>query len=94
MNTEDGESAANGAETQVNIDASLTTLQTAESSGTEQQQQSSRQTSPPTPIKISKTTTARDRKKRAKAELLLKHIDIIKDDFWTNHRWILSGRTS
>ena len=47
---------------------------------------------PPNPP--SKAAIARDLKKRVKAAIELKHIDIIKDDFWVDRPWILSGRTS
>ena len=43
---------------------------------------------------MSKTAIARDHKKRVKAAIVLKHVDVIKDDFWLNRPWVLSGRTS
>lgn len=40
----------------------------------------------------SKTQAESDRKKRAKARVLVQHLDIIKDDFWDRRPWLLSGK--
>ncbi|EON69651.1 hypothetical protein W97_08911 [Coniosporium apollinis CBS 100218] len=45
---------------------------------------------PPAPL--SKTAAEKDRKRRAKARIVVEHLDIIKDDFWTQRPWILTGR--
>ncbi|KPM37365.1 hypothetical protein AK830_g9190 [Neonectria ditissima] len=44
------------------------------------------------PIKQSKTQTENDKKRRAKARILVEHLDIIKDDFWDRRPWILSNK--
>ncbi|MCJ1257109.1 tRNA-His guanylyltransferase [Lignoscripta atroalba] len=40
----------------------------------------------------SKTQKAKNRKKRAKATIVIEHIDLIKDDFWSTRTWLLPGR--
>jgi tRNA(His) guanylyltransferase len=44
------------------------------------------------PIKQSRTQADTDRKKRAKARVLVEHLDIIKDDFWDRRPWLLSNK--
>ncbi|KEY66525.1 hypothetical protein S7711_04851 [Stachybotrys chartarum IBT 7711] len=44
------------------------------------------------PVKQSKSQTENDKKRRAKAKILVTHIDIIKDDFWDRRPWILSNK--
>jgi tRNA(His) guanylyltransferase len=44
------------------------------------------------PIQQSKTQAEKDKKSRAKARILVEHIDIIKDDFWDRRPWILSNK--
>ncbi|KAF4125174.1 tRNA(His) guanylyltransferase [Geosmithia morbida] len=44
------------------------------------------------PVRQSKTQTENDRKRRAKARILVDHLDIIKDDFWDRRPWILSNK--
>ncbi|KAI2630329.1 tRNA guanylyltransferase [Hypomontagnella submonticulosa] len=44
------------------------------------------------PIKQSKTQDEGDRKRRAKARVLVNHLDIIKDDFWERRPWLLSNK--
>jgi tRNA(His) guanylyltransferase len=44
------------------------------------------------PVPQSKTQSENDRKKRAKARILVDHLDIIKDDFWDRRPWLLSGK--
>jgi hypothetical protein len=41
---------------------------------------------------LSKTAAEKERKKKMKAEILIEHVDIIKDEFWEARPWILSGR--
>jgi hypothetical protein len=41
---------------------------------------------------LSKTQKEKARKARAKARVVVKHIDIIKNDFWESRPWILDGR--
>ncbi|KAI9837033.1 MAG: Glucose-responsive transcription factor [Sarea resinae] len=41
---------------------------------------------------LSKTQQERDRKRRAKAHIVVQHLDIIRDDFWERRPWILSNR--
>lgn len=44
------------------------------------------------PIKqLSKTQQEKLRKRRAKAVVTIEHVDIIKDAFWQERPWILSG---
>ncbi|KAF1943541.1 Thg1-domain-containing protein [Clathrospora elynae] len=45
------------------------------------------------PVQMSRTQRDKDRKKRGKAEVMMEHVDIIKDEFWEKRPWILSGRT-
>ena len=82
-------SAASNTKSQAEFSTPSTTSNSAEPYTAEQQQQ---QSLPST--SMSKTAIARDRKKRVKAAIELKHIDVIKDDFWVKRPWILSGRTS
>lgn len=44
------------------------------------------------PAQQSKTQTESDKKKRAKARVLVEHMDIIKDDFWDRRPWLLSNK--
>ena len=51
-------------------------------------------TSPGTtaPAPLSKTAAEKDRKRRLKARIAIEHIDIIRDEFWDQRPWILSGK--
>ncbi len=40
----------------------------------------------------SKTQLEKERRKKLKAEIVVEHVDIIKDDFWNEHAYILVGR--
>jgi tRNA(His) guanylyltransferase len=42
--------------------------------------------------KISKTQQEKIRKQRRKAQVVVEHVDIIKDEFWERRPWILSGK--
>ncbi|KAL2023639.1 hypothetical protein VTK56DRAFT_1796 [Thermocarpiscus australiensis] len=44
------------------------------------------------PTQQSKTQTENDRKRRAKARIVVVHLDIIKDDFWDRRPWLLSNK--
>ncbi|KAG6007999.1 Glucose-responsive transcription factor [Claviceps maximensis] len=44
------------------------------------------------PVQQSKSQLEKDRKKRAKARVVVEHMDIIKDDFWVRRPWILSNK--
>lgn len=44
------------------------------------------------PAAQSKTRAESDNKRRAKARITVEHLDIIKDDFWDQRPWLLSGR--
>lgn len=44
------------------------------------------------PVQQSKTQAEKDKKKRAKARVVVEHIDIIKDEFWDKRPWILSNQ--
>lgn len=44
------------------------------------------------PITQSKTQAEKDKKKRAKARIVVEHMDIIKDDFWDRRPWLLTGK--
>ncbi|KAK6219417.1 hypothetical protein LQW54_002149 [Pestalotiopsis sp. IQ-011] len=44
------------------------------------------------PEKQSKTQKEKDRKQRAKARVVVEHLDIIKDDFWDKRPWLLSNK--
>ncbi|KAI1465401.1 tRNA guanylyltransferase [Daldinia caldariorum] len=43
-------------------------------------------------VQQSKTQNEKDRKRRAKAKVLVDHVDIIKDEFWQRRPWILSNK--
>ncbi|KAI1649904.1 tRNA guanylyltransferase [Daldinia loculata] len=43
-------------------------------------------------VRQSKTQDDKDKKRRAKAKVLVDHVDIIKDDFWERRPWILSNK--
>ncbi|KAH8883870.1 tRNAHis guanylyltransferase [Thozetella sp. PMI_491] len=44
------------------------------------------------PIQQSKTQAENDKKKRAKARVMVDHLDIIKDEFWDRRPWLLSNK--
>ncbi|KAK0751476.1 tRNA guanylyltransferase [Schizothecium vesticola] len=44
------------------------------------------------PVQQSKTQAEKDKKKRAKAPIVVQHLDIIKDDFWDRRPWLLSNK--
>ena len=44
------------------------------------------------PESVSKTQQEKLRKAKAKATVVVSHMDIIKDDFWNQRPWILSGK--
>ncbi|KAI2472589.1 tRNA guanylyltransferase [Annulohypoxylon bovei var. microspora] len=44
------------------------------------------------PVQQSKTQDDNDKKRRAKARVLVDHLDIIKDDFWERRPWLLSNK--
>ncbi|OTA64222.1 tRNAHis guanylyltransferase [Hypoxylon sp. EC38] len=44
------------------------------------------------PVRQSKTQDENDKKRRAKARVLVDHLDIIKDDFWERRPWLLSNK--
>ncbi|KAL2039279.1 hypothetical protein N7G274_007947 [Stereocaulon virgatum] len=39
----------------------------------------------------SKTQKEKERKRRSKAEIVVQHVDIIKDDFWNDRPWLLGS---
>lgn len=41
----------------------------------------------------SKTQREKERKRRAKAPIVVEHLDIIKDEFWERRPWLLSDRS-
>jgi tRNA(His) guanylyltransferase len=41
---------------------------------------------------ISKTQAEKTRKTKAKAMVVIKHIDLINDEFWERRPWIVSGK--
>ena len=43
-------------------------------------------------VRQSKTQEEKDKKKRAKARILVEHFDIIKDEFWDRRPWLLSNK--
>ncbi|KAF4461708.1 tRNA(His) guanylyltransferase [Fusarium albosuccineum] len=44
------------------------------------------------PVQQSKSQKEKDKKSRAKARIVVEHMDIIKDDFWDRRPWILSNK--
>ena len=42
-------------------------------------------------VEMSKTQKEKERKRRSKAEIVVQHTDIIKDDFWEQRPWLLCG---
>ncbi|KAK4084484.1 uncharacterized protein Triagg1_964 [Trichoderma aggressivum f. europaeum] len=44
------------------------------------------------PAVQSKSQAEKDKKRRAKAKVVVEHLDIIKDEFWDRRPWILSGK--
>lgn len=38
---------------------------------------------------VSKTQAEKEKKKKQKATIAVEHVDIIKDEFWDAHPWIL-----
>lgn len=44
------------------------------------------------PMAQSKTQVDKEKKKRAKARIVIEHLDIIKDEFWDKRPWILSNK--
>ncbi|KAL3423444.1 tRNA guanylyltransferase [Phlyctema vagabunda] len=43
-------------------------------------------------LALSKTQAEKDKKKRAKAQITVQHVDIIKDEFWERRPWLLSNK--
>ncbi len=41
---------------------------------------------------MSKTQREKERKRRAKASVVVEHVDIIKDEFWERRPWLLSDK--
>ncbi|KAK5663540.1 hypothetical protein OQA88_3971 [Cercophora sp. LCS_1] len=44
------------------------------------------------PAQQSKSQEEKDKKRRAKAAIVVQHLDIIKDDFWDRRPWLLSNK--
>jgi tRNA(His) guanylyltransferase len=44
------------------------------------------------PVQQSKSQNEGDKKRRAKAEIVVEHLDIIKDEFWDRRPWLLSNK--
>lgn len=44
------------------------------------------------PVTQSKTQAENDKKRRAKARIVVEHLDVIKDDFWDRRPWLLSNK--
>ncbi|KAK8061541.1 tRNA(His) guanylyltransferase [Apiospora phragmitis] len=44
------------------------------------------------PLNQSKTQAENDKKRRAKARIVVEHLDVIKDDFWDRRPWLLSNK--
>ncbi|KAK0747863.1 Thg1 C terminal domain-containing protein [Apiosordaria backusii] len=44
------------------------------------------------PVLHSKNQTENDKKHRAKARIVIEHLDIIKDEFWDRRPWLLSNK--
>ena len=44
------------------------------------------------PVSQSKSQAEKDKKNRAKARIVIEHLDIIKDDFWDRRPWLLSNK--
>ncbi|KAK7985398.1 tRNA-His guanylyltransferase, partial [Apiospora saccharicola] len=44
------------------------------------------------PSSQSKTQAEKDKKRRAKARIVVEHLDVIKDDFWDRRPWLLSNK--
>lgn len=44
------------------------------------------------PLSQSKSQSEKDRKKRAKAAIVVAHLDIIQDEFWDRRPWLLSNK--
>ena len=40
----------------------------------------------------SKTQAENDKKRRAKARIVVEHLDVIKDEFWDSRPWLLSNK--
>jgi hypothetical protein len=55
------------------------------------QSSGSRETSD-VPEALSKSAAEKDKKRKAKARVVIDHLDIIKEDFWVQRPWILSGK--
>jgi len=45
------------------------------------------------PQSVSKRQLEKERRRRLKAEIVIRHIDIIQDGFWNERPWILTGRS-
>ncbi|KXX80166.1 tRNA(His) guanylyltransferase [Madurella mycetomatis] len=44
------------------------------------------------PVQQSRTQSENDQKRRAKARIVVEHLDIIKDDFWDRRPWLMSNK--
>ena len=45
-------------------------------------------------VGLSKTQAEKERKWQAKATIRVEHIGLIKDDFWDQRPWLLSGKAA
>lgn len=43
-------------------------------------------------VSLSKTQTEKMKKLRRKAKVVVRHVDIIKDDFWQQRPWLRAGK--
>lgn len=43
-------------------------------------------------MELSKTQAEKVKKARARARVVVEHVDLIKDEFWNKRPWILSGK--
>jgi tRNA(His) guanylyltransferase len=43
-------------------------------------------------VQLSKTQVARGRKMQKRAPVVVKHVDIIKDEFWEHRPWLISNK--
>jgi len=46
----------------------------------------------PHPQDLSKRQLERERKRKLKADVVVRHVDIIQDSFWNERPWILTGQ--
>jgi hypothetical protein len=60
--------------------------------GLQEEEQEEKASSSVPENELSRTQQEKVKKARRRASVVVRHVDIIKDDFWERRPWILSGK--